>query len=370
MTSEFDSYRPPEAPKKKRRKGGRGGGRRNAAGLFGRPRGSDGSREMSMVEDIEFSSYYGRPIVKHAPWGGPIALYLFLGGMAGGSGLLALGAQLTGRAKLRRNTRVTALGAVGVGAIALIVDLGRPERFLNMMRTMKPTSPMSLGSWILSGYSVGAGVTAVNEIDRMLKNKLPFGPLRKLLRVMEAPAGFEAAAFAPLLAVYTAVLLNNTATPTWNATRKGLPYVFVSSASLAAGGAAMVTSPTSETLPARLLAAMGVAGDIVAMHFTKKSMHPVEVEPMETGRPGAMLKWAERLAIAGGVGTVLVGGNRIGAVASGLALMSASALTRFGVLQAGENSTKDPKYVVEPQKARLAERRARGIIDDSITTGW
>ena len=93
-----------------------------------------------MVAEAQFTSYYGRPIVKAPPWGHEISTYLFLGGLAGGSGLLALGAQLTGRELLRRNTPLTALGAVSAGAVALIMDLGRPERFLNMMRTVKVTS--------------------------------------------------------------------------------------------------------------------------------------------------------------------------------------------------------------------------------------
>ncbi|MDT5255355.1 MAG: hypothetical protein QOD10_435, partial [Mycobacterium sp.] len=99
-----------------------------------------------MVPEAEFSSYYGRPVVKPAPWGHEVGAYLFLGGVAGGSGVLAAGAQLTGRTKLRRNARLSALVAVALGAIALVMDLGRPERFLNMMRTVKLTSPMSLGS--------------------------------------------------------------------------------------------------------------------------------------------------------------------------------------------------------------------------------
>ena len=78
--------------------------------------------------------------------------------------------------------------------------------------------------------------------------------------------------------------------------------------------------------------------------------------------------WAERLAIAGGLGTLLGGRNRVVAAASGAALLTASALTRFGVLHAGLESVKDPRRVIEPQKARLAARRAAGITDDAITT--
>ena len=75
------------------------------------------------------------------------------------------------------------------------------------------------------------------------------------------------------------------------------------------------------------------------------------------------------LTVAGGVGALLLGGHRRGiAVASGLSLLAASALTRFGVFEAGIESAKDPRYTIEPQKRRLAARRAAGITDDSITT--
>ena len=358
-TSEFDSLRPPEPT---------GGKRRNGTGR-GRRGGADGSREMPMVPEAEFSSYYGRPVVKPAPWGHEVAAYLFLGGVAGGSGLLAAGAQLTGRAKLRRNTRLTSLVAVMLGAVALVKDLGRPERFLNMMRTIKLTSPMSLGSWILSSFSAGIGVAAVSEIDRMTGERLPLGPLRPMLRAMEGPAGLEAAAFAPPLAVYTAVLLADTATPTWNAAHEDLPFVFVSSASLAASGLAMVTTPVAEAGPARRLAVLGVLGDLVATKLMERRMDPVVAEPLHHGDPGQMLRWSERLVIAGGLGTLLGGRNRAVAVVSGLALATASALTRFGVFEAGKESTRDPRYTIEPQKRRLAARRAAGVTGDSITTG-
>lgn len=397
-----------------------------------------------MVEDVEFTSYYGRPIVKPPPWGDEISLYLFLGGLAGGSTLLGLGSQLTDRPGMRAATRLTAIAATAVGGAALVKDLGRPERFINMMRVVKVSSPMSLGTWILSGFGVGAGITSVIEVDRLTREKLiPLGPFRKLLHALELPAALESALFATPLAAYTAVLLGDTAVPTWNAAgRNGLPYVFVSSASLAAGGAAMALSPVREAEPARLLALMGSAGDVYAMSQMKKRMHPVEVEPMEDGEPGHKLHRAEKLLIAGAIGAAVVEvgarvfakklGSRTGdkalgltkraasgvaagaasltasgaakaavkgvagrvaasgaatvaankagrswktrallrtlSVVSGTTLAAASAYTRFGVLEAGIESTKDPRHVIEPQRARLAERRARGITDDSITT--
>lgn len=321
-----------------------------------------------MVPEVEFTSYYGRPVVKPVPWGPGIAAYLFLGGVAGGSALLAAGAQLTGRALLRRNCRLAALAAVGLGSAALVEDLGRPERFLNMLRVIKVTSPMSLGSWILSAFSAGAGVAAAAEVDRMTSERLPLGPLRGVLRFAEGPAGLEAAGFGPLLAVYTAVLLADTSTPTWNDARGELPFVFVSSASLASAGLAMITTPVAEAGPARKLAVLGVIGDLVATRVMHRRMDPVAAEPLRAGRPGALLRLSEGLAVAGGIGTLLGGHRRPVAAAAGLALMAASALTRFGIFEAGIRSAKDPRYTIEPQKRRLAARRAAGRTDDSITT--
>ena len=302
-TSEYDSVRPPE-PAGRRRRGGKGGRGGRPGGVDGaRPGGADGAREAPMVPEAQFTSYYGRPVVKPAPWGHEIAAYLFLGGVAGGSAVLAAGAQLTGRLTLRRNGRLAALGAVSVGAVALVEDLGRPERFVNMLRVIKLTSPMSLGSWILTAFSGGAAVAAAAEVDRMTGERLPLGPLRSVLRVVEGPAGLEAAAFGPLLAVYTAVLLADTSTPTWNHVHDELPFVFVSSASLAASGLAMITTPAAEAAPARRLAVLGVVGDLVATRVMHRRMDPVVAETLHDGRPGTMLRLSEALAVAGGIGT-------------------------------------------------------------------
>ncbi|WP_298444843.1 NrfD/PsrC family molybdoenzyme membrane anchor subunit [Gordonia sp. (in: high G+C Gram-positive bacteria)] len=358
--SEYDSYRPPEPPRRRRREGAKPGGRRGGGG--------DGAREQPMVPEAEFASYYDRPIVKPPPWENPIGAYLFLGGLAGASAMLAAGAELTGNEVLRRNSRLSALGAVSLGAVALVIDLGRPERFLNMLRTLKLSSPMSVGSWILSGFSAFAGVAAVAEVDRMTQRRLPLGPLRSLLNFVERPAGVAAGLFGPPLAAYTAVLLSDTANPTWNDAREYLPFVFVSSASLAAGGLGMITTPVADAGPARALAVLGSACELTASELMERTMDPVAAEPLHHGTPGELLKWSKRLALAGGLGALLGGRNRTIAALSGLSLLTASALTRFGILHAGLEAAKNPRYVVVPQRNRLRKRQEAGITDDSITT--
>lgn len=360
--SDFDSYRPAHEPRRnKKRNRQSGSGRRRGGG--------DGAREMSMVDDVEFNdSYWGRPIVKPPPWDDKISAYLFLGGIAGGSAMLAVGAQAVGLDVLRRNTRLTALGATIGGTGFLILDLGRPERFLHMMRVFKPSSPMNMGTWILGAFGSAAGVLAAIEVDQMTRQKLPLGPLRTVLRWIDKPTGAIAAFFGAPLASYTGALLADTAVPTWNAARDNLSYLFVSSAAMASSGVAMITTSTAQTRPARVLATIGAAGDLYFAEKLTEPMHPAEAEPLHSGNAGKKLRWAKGLTIAGGIGAALFGRNRVAAIASGAALATASLLTRTGVLEAGIESTKDPRHVVEPQKARLEARRAQGIVDDSITT--
>ena len=101
---------------------GQAGGRRGRAGR----KGSGGKGERSMVPPAEFTSYYGRPIVKAAPWEHDIPAYLFMGGVAAGSSLLAAGADLTDRPALRRTGRLGAVVGLTVSMLALVHDLGRP----------------------------------------------------------------------------------------------------------------------------------------------------------------------------------------------------------------------------------------------------
>jgi formate-dependent nitrite reductase membrane component NrfD len=306
-----------------------------------------------MVPDVEFASYYGRQVVKPAPWKAEIPTYLYTGGLAAGSGLIAAGAQLAGLRKLQRNARLTALAALGVSTGALITDLGKPSRFLNMLRTVKLTSPMSIGSWILAGFGGFTGAAAVAEIAGPL---LPKGSsLAKVAAFTELGANVGSGAFSAPLAAYTAVLLSDTATPTWHASYRQLPFVFAGSALAAAGGAAMITTSTSEAKPARRAAVVGTVLELVANEVLERSIG-IEGEPLRQGRPGRMLE-ASRWLMIGGAAATLVGGRwRPAAVVAGVAMNVGSALTRFGVFEAGIASAKDPKYTIVPQRQRLDER--------------
>ncbi len=314
-------------------------------------RGGGGGGDRSMVPEADFTSYYGRPVVKASPWQADIPAYMFFGGVAAGSSLLAAGGDLTDRPALRRAGRLTALVGLTATMVTLVHDLGRPARFLNMLRVAKLTSPMSVGTWILATYGPFAGAAAATEVVGMLPPSWQRGPL-KLAPYVDRPAGLLAGLFAPPVAAYTAVLLSDTATPSWHSAYKELPFVFVGSAAAASGGLGMLTAPVAEAGPARRFAAGGALLELVMEHQMEKTMG-ITAEPLHQGKAGRLMKAAKVLTVAGAAGTLLAGRSRTAAVLSGAALMAGSACTRFGVFEAGQESAKDPKYTVVPQRERL-----------------
>ena len=114
--------------------------------------------EQPVVPDPQFTSYYGRPVIKEPVWSAPdVAGYLFFGGRPGPPRCWRPGAQLSGYRELARVAKAGALGAISLSAMALVHDLGRPARFTHMLRVFKPSSPMSVGSWPLAAGRVRAG---------------------------------------------------------------------------------------------------------------------------------------------------------------------------------------------------------------------
>jgi formate-dependent nitrite reductase membrane component NrfD len=313
---------------------------------------SDGA---PVVPDVTFTSYYGRPVVKESPWQEDIPAYLFLGGLAAGSSLLAAGADLSNRPSLRRTGRIGALTAISLSFVALVHDLGKPSRFVNMLRVAKPTSPMSMGTWLLTAYGPAAAAAGAAELSRFLP--LPRW-LRSLLRNLARPAGLGAAALAPGLASYTAVLLADTATPAWNSARRELPFVFVGSAAGAAGGLGMIGAPVTEAGPARRLALLGVALEISAEHRMERSMG-LAAETLHTGKADAVLRAGKVCTGVGGLGALLGARSRLVSIAGGLGLLAGSACTRLAIFEAGQASARDPKYTVVPQRERLDGRNSR-----------
>ncbi len=298
-----------------------------------------------MVPEPEFESYYGRQIIKTPTWKTPdVPLYLFLGGLAGGSALLAEGAAARGLPGLERVTRGATAAGAAAGTVALVHDLGRPERFLYMLRVFKPTSPLSVGSFILAPFGGLSSVALASHLT---------GRLPRLGRA----AGLGAAVFGPPLATYTAALLSNTAVPAWHDAHRELPFAFGGSGAAAAGGLAMVLAPADQSGPARRMALAGAALEVGALELMTSRLGMV-AEPYEQGRSGTLMKTARALTLGAAALSIGARRSRLARLGAGTAYVAGSVVMRFGVFEAGLASARDPKYTVVPQRQRMAERAA------------
>jgi formate-dependent nitrite reductase membrane component NrfD len=244
--------------------------------------------------------------------------------------------------------RGVAAGGAGVGTVFLVHDLGRPERFLNMLRVFKITSPVSVGSYILAPFATFTSAALASQ----LTGRLPL--LGRL-------AGVGAAAFGPPLAAYTAALFASTAVPIWHEAHRELPFVFVGSGSAAAGGLAMVLTSTEESAPGFRMALAGAGLELTAMQLMERRLGML-AEPYSIGRSGRLMKAARALTLTGIGVSVLGRRSRLLRALAGAAYVAGSVTTRFGVFEGGLQSARDPKYVVIPQRERLAARQAGAAV--------
>jgi formate-dependent nitrite reductase membrane component NrfD len=157
------------------------------------------------------SGYYDLPLLKPPVWTWEVPAYFFVGGAAGAAALVGAVARATGAPReLVRDARWIAAVGGAVSPALLISDLGRPERFLNMLRVFKLQSPMSVGAWTLVAFSTTAAASAFAEtIQHRTSGPLP-------VRVVADAAGALSGATGLLLSTYTGVLLGATAIPAWS----------------------------------------------------------------------------------------------------------------------------------------------------------
>jgi polysulfide reductase-like protein len=293
------------------------------------------------VSDTEMRSYYGRPVLKEPVWKSEIPLYFFTGGLGGASSVLSLVARVLGNEPLAQRSIQIASAADAVSPPLLIADLGRPERFLNMLRVFKVTSPMSVGSWILAYSSSASSVSAfLNTIGRLPR-------VADLARMASAVSG------APL-AVYTATLISNTAIPVWHEARRELPFLFASSAAASAGAASAIAVRPADAGPARRLAVGSVLVENAVMLAMEKRLGLVG-EPYRQGDAGRFNRIAKACTLGGAALLGTAGRrSRVAAAAGGALVLAGEVALRWSVFKAGFQSARDPKYVVLPQRERAA----------------
>ena len=285
------------------------------------------------------SSYYGRPVLKEPVWQPEIPAYFFTGGLAGASSVLSLAARIGGNETLAR--RSLYLGALAdlVSPALLISDLGRPERFLNMLRVFKVTSPMNVGSWILFVSGSATSTAALLEWAGRLK------PVKYAAELVSSAVG------APL-SVYTGTLVADTAIPVWHEARHELPFLFGASAAASAGAAAAIAVPVAEAAPARRLALGGALVENVIMQVMEKRLGFIG-EPYREGEAGKYAKAAKACTLGGAALLATLGRkSRFAAAAGGGLVLAGEAALRWSVFKAGFQSARDPKYTVKPQRDR------------------
>jgi formate-dependent nitrite reductase membrane component NrfD len=291
-------------------------------------------------------SYYGRPIVKEPTWTPEVPWYFFTGGIAGASSVLHGIARLTGNERLAKRSLYIGAAADVVSPALLISDLGRPERFLNMLRVFKVTSPMSVGSWILFLSSGTSNTAAVLELLGIAK------PVKLLAEGASIAAG-------PPLTTYTGTLIANTAIPVWSEARDELPWLFGASAAASAGAAATIVTPAAASGPARRAAIGGVVMELALTKVMERKLGFVG-EVYRRGEAGRFLR-ISKVCTAAGAGLLVLRGKRSRLAASaGSALVLAGELAlRWSVFKAGFQSARDPRYTVLPQRERLREKGGR-----------
>ncbi|HET8751841.1 MAG TPA: NrfD/PsrC family molybdoenzyme membrane anchor subunit [Gaiellaceae bacterium] len=304
----------------------------------------------------DMRSYYGRPVIKEPVWTWEIPTYFFTGGLAGASAVLSSAARLTGNEKLARTALYVGAAADLVSPALLVSDLGRPERFHHMLRVVKVTSPMNLGSWVLL-VSGGASTTAA-----LLQLLGRWKPVRIAASIVAALAG-------PPLATYTGVLIADTAVPVWHDGRHELPWIFGASAAASSGAAACVFVPPEDAGPARRVAIAGVLAEGALMQLMELRLGTVG-EVYHQG-PAGKLSWAAKGLAATGAAVLAKRGRKSrGAAVLGGALVCAGELClRWSVFKAGFQSARDPKYVVESQRRRVEQQGTKATTKPGESPG-
>ena len=292
-------------------------------------------------------SYYGLPVLKAPTWTWEVPLYFFLGGISGMSACIGFAAQLFHAGpELVRVCLWMGLVAAGLCPPLLISDLGRPSRFLNMLRVFKLKSPMSMGSWILIGFS-GFSFFSVVGIELVVRGIA--NPYSSAL--LWAAAGFGAA-MGLLLSSYTGVLIGATAIPVWSQNRELIPGHFLTSG---LGGASAVLELFGFLIPVTQIIGFAVASiETVLELFLEIRKKPVD-GPLHHGRSGITLRIAGALeGPAALLIRIFMGSHAGGRQAAAICFLVGALMSRYGWIWAGRASAHDPHALFALQRGKSA----------------
>jgi formate-dependent nitrite reductase membrane component NrfD len=272
-------------------------------------------------------TYYNLPLLKAPVWTWEVPTYFFVGGAAGAAAVLAATAQLANvEDDLVRDARwIAAIGAA-VSAPLLIADLGRPERFLNMLRVFKPQSPMSVGAWTVAAFGGAAAAAALADVVQRNTN-LPVKTAGDVSAVISAASGL-------VMATYTGVLVGATAIPVWKEHVRLLPVHFGASA---LGSAVSLLELRGHRHDALNALAIGTAIFETVTGAVIETSRERESAPLRDGRSGVLTRLGAVLSGPIPLFMRLMGARKGAAVAT----LAGSLITRFAWVEAGKASAKD-----------------------------
>jgi len=279
------------------------------------------------------------PVMKPPVWTWEVPLYFWTGGIASGSAFVALACDLAGDHRSARIARLVALGAFGPSPVLLVMDLGRPSRFLNMLRIFKPRSPMSMGAWALTLFgNLAAAAVGADLLGR-----------ERAARAL----GGATALLGGYLGSYTGVLLAATAVPVWARSRLFLGPIFVATAAATGAAACRLVlvatglpegHPTREALGRVEAGAMGA--ELALSVLNERNLGPL-AQGLERGRSGRLFttaKWTVRAGLASRLWRDRGGPAWLHHLAS-VAYLAAGLMFRYAWVGAGPPSARDDREV-------------------------
>src|SRR5215475_6423698 len=286
--------------------------------------------------------YYGQPVVRPPVWTWEIPIYFFIGGVGGMSAVIALGALLFQHVDVARTAMWIAAIASVLSPVLLILDLGRPHLFINMLRVFKPQSVMSMGAWILAafGMCVVPGLIAL-ELHAF---HVFAGPVDLILRIVAEILMFGSAVFGMLLATYTGVLIGATAIPAWFLHHKLLPIHF--GAAGLGSAAALLELLGHRIAPLNMIGLLVAAVETLLLIWLSIDKHGVADRGIHEHRSGWLIRIGE--VLTGPIPLVL---RFFGAIPlAAISFLVGALVSRFGWIAVGKISGCDPEAVLASQE--------------------
>ena len=309
-------------------------------------------------------SYYNLPALKPPIWTWEVPLYFFIGGISGVSACLAFFAQIfNSDPVLIRLLLWIALGGSAICPALLIADLGRPSRFLNMLRVFKWRSPMSMGVWILVAFS-GFAFLAVAANELVL-----WGFAFPILFALRWEAEAANMVTGLLLASYTAVLIGATAIPVWSENRTILPAHFLTSG---LGGAAGILELAGFLTPVTQILGFASAGIETLLGAWFEIYRPPVNAPLHHGRSSVMFRIAGALAGPGALLIRLVWGSAPpGRYVAASCFIVGALLSRYAWIWAGRASATEPEVQFAFQRSQVKARKTRWhMVTERLPNRW